>query len=131
MKRQDFNLANDLIASKRLQLDEVVSQVKGVMLFFSSVGGVTSTRPKKKPEKDSKTSKQQEDSNEEKKAQDTGDKTADQPGENKDLDIPYPVVSYFIICRRGLADAASNIHKALHEAETEVEVKELKTKRKM
>ena len=130
MKRQDFNLANDLIASKRLQLDEVVSQVKGVMLFFSSVGGVTSNRPKKKPEKDSKTSKQREDSNEEKKAQDTGDKTADQPGENKDLDIPYPAVSYFIICRRGLADAASNIHKALHEAETEVEVKELKTKKK-
>ena len=107
----------------------MVSQVKGVMLFFSSVGGVTSNGPKKKPEKDSKTSKQQEDSNEEKKAQDTGDKTTDQPSENKDLDIPYPAVSYFIICRKGLADAASNIHKALHEAETEVEVKELKTKK--
>ena len=39
-------------------------------------------------------------------------------------------MSYFIICRKGLADAASNIHKALHEAETEVEVKELKTKKK-
>ena len=39
-------------------------------------------------------------------------------------------MSYFIICRRSLANAASNIHKALHEVETEVEVKELKAKKK-
>ena len=34
VKRQDLPLAYDLMASKRLQLDEVVSKVKGVMLFF-------------------------------------------------------------------------------------------------
>ena len=48
----------------------------------------------------------------------------------KDLNIPYLAVSYFIICRKGFADAASDIHKVLHEAEMEVEVKELKTKEK-
>ena len=39
-------------------------------------------------------------------------------------------MSYFIICRKGLEDAASNMHKALHEDETEVKVKELKTNMK-
>ena len=38
---------------------------------------------------------------------------------DKDGDIPYPAVSYFIVCRKGFKDAASNIHKVLHEAETE------------
>ena len=38
-----------------------------------------------------------------------------------------PAVSYFIVCRKGFKDAARNIHKVLHEAETEVEIKELKT----
>ena len=48
---------------------------------------------------------------------------------DKDGDIPYPAVSYFIVCRKGFKDAASNIHKVLHEAETEVEIKELKTRK--
>ena len=39
--KRDLFLAENLIASKRLQLDEKVSKVKGVQFFFSAVGGVT------------------------------------------------------------------------------------------
>ena len=45
VKREDLFLAENLIASKRLQLDEKVSKVKGVQFFFSAVGGVTTTQP--------------------------------------------------------------------------------------
>ena len=48
VKRQDLPLAYDLMASKPLQLDEVVSKVKGVMLFSSAVGGVTTNSMNKK-----------------------------------------------------------------------------------
>ena len=42
----------------------------------------------------------------------------------------YPAVSYFVVYKKGCQDTASSIHKALHEAGTEVEVKELRTEKK-
>ena len=59
-------LAYDLMASKRLQLDGVVSKVKGVMLFFSAVGGVTTNSMNKKADKKKNPSKEQDSNSQEK-----------------------------------------------------------------
>ena len=122
------------MASKRLQLDEVVSKVKGVMLFFSAVGGVTSNSMNKKADKKKNPSKEQDSNSQEKEITENhenerGEKPEKPEKCDKDGDIPYPAVSYFIVCRKGFKDAASNIHKVLHEAETEVEINELKTRK--
>ena len=45
-------------------------------------------------------------------------------------DIVFPSVSYFVVCKNSCAETANRIHKALHEAQTEVEIKELKSKKK-
>ena len=50
--------------------------------------------------------------------------------EDKKEEMIYPAVSFFVVYRKGCQDTASSIHKALHEAGTEVEVKELRTKKK-
>ena len=65
MKREDLFLAENLIASKRLQLDEKVSKVKGVQFFFSAVGGVI-TNPTKQSKKQQKTLTKNEETNEKK-----------------------------------------------------------------
>ena len=133
-KRQDLPLTYDLMASKRLQLDEVVSKVKGVMLFFSSVGEVTTNSMNRKADKKKNPSKEQDSNSQEKEITENHEnERAEQPEKpekcEKDGDIPYPAISYFIVCRKGFKDAASNIHKVLYEAETEVEIKELKTRK--
>ena len=46
-------------------------------------------------------------------------------------DIVFSSVSYFVVCKNGCAETANRIHKALHEAQTEVEIKELKSKKKI
>ena len=45
-------------------------------------------------------------------------------------DIVFLSVSFFVVCKNGCAETANRIHKALHEAQTEVEIKELKSKKK-
>ena len=50
--------------------------------------------------------------------------------EDKIEEMIYLAVSYFVVYKTGCQDTASSIHKALHEAGTEVEVKELRTKKK-
>ena len=133
MKREDLFLAENLIASKRLQLDEKVSKVKGVQFFFSAVGGVT-TNPTKQSKKQEKTLTKNEETNEENKAMEEVDQTesTNENGsvEDKKEEMIYPAVSYFVVYKKGCQDTASSIHKALHEAGTEVEVKELRTKKK-
>ena len=74
MKREDLFLAENLIASKRLQLDEKVSKVKGVQFFFSAVGGVI-TNPTKQSKKQEKTLTKNEETNEENKAMEEVDQT--------------------------------------------------------
>ena len=37
--------------------------------------------------------------------------------------IVFPSVSYFVVCKNGCAETANRIHKALHEAQTEVEIR--------
>ena len=50
--------------------------------------------------------------------------------EDKKEEMIYPAVSYFVVYKKGCQDTASSIHKALYEGGTEVEVKELRTKKK-
>ena len=38
-------------------------------------------------------------------------------------DIVFLSVSYFVVCKNGCAETANRIHKALHEAQTKVEIK--------
>ena len=132
MKREDLFLAEKLIASKRLQLDEKVSKVKGVQFFFSAVGRVT-TNPTKQSKKQEKTLTKNEETNEENKAMEEVDQTesTNENGsvEDKKEEMIYPAVSYFVVYEKGCQDTASSIHKALHEAGTEVEVKELRNLR--
>ena len=126
-------LAEHLIASKRLQLDEKVSKVKGVQFFFSAVGGVT-TNTTKQAKKQEKTSTKNEETNEENKAMEKVDQS-ESTNENgsvndKKEEMIYHAVSYFVVYKKGCEDTASSVHKALHEAETEVEVRELRTNKK-
>ena len=88
----------------------------------------------KKADKKKNPSKEQDSNSQEKEITENHEnERAEKPEKpekcDKDGDIPYPAVSYFIVCRKGFKDAASNIHKVLREAETEVEVKELKTRK--
>ena len=100
MKREDLFLAENLIASKRLQLDEEVSKVKGVQFFFSAVGGVT-TNPTKQSKKQEKTLTKNEETNEENKALEEVDQTesTNENGSVKDKkeEMIYPAVSYFVV----------------------------------
>ena len=50
--------------------------------------------------------------------------------EDKKEEMIYPAVSFFVVYKTGCQDTVGSIHKALHEAGTEVEVKELRTKKK-
>ena len=114
-------------------MDEKVSKVKGVQFFFSAVGGVT-TNPTKQSKKQEKTLTKNEETNEENKAMEEVDQieSTNENGsvEDKKEEMIYPAVSYFVVYKKGCQDTASSIHKALHEAGTEVEVKELRTKKK-
>ena len=123
-------LAEKLIASKRLILDEEVSKVKGVEFFFSSVGGVTTnaTKKAKKPSASQRNTSNVNGDNEGNPATEEVDK-AEKEKETATVDvnkedIVFPSVSYFIVCKNGCAETAKRIHKALHEARTEVEIKE-------
>ena len=92
VKRQDLPLAYDLMASKRLQPDEVVSKVKGVMLYFSAVGGVTINSMNKKADKKKNPSKEQDSNSQEKEITENHEnETAEKPEKpekcDKDGDI--------------------------------------------
>ena len=69
-----------LMASKRLQLDEVVSEVKGVMLFLSAVGGVTTNSTNRKADREKNPSKEQDSNSQEKEiAENLENERAEQP----------------------------------------------------
>ena len=103
-KRGDLFLAENLITSKRLQLAEKVSKVKGVQFFFSAVGGMT-TNSTKQSKKKGKTSTKNEEANEENKAIEEVDQTesTNENGsvEDKKEEMIYPLVSYFVVYREG------------------------------
>ena len=44
VKNEDIKLANDLISSKRLQLEEIISRLEGVQFLISCVSGVVSNK---------------------------------------------------------------------------------------
>ena len=49
--------------------------------------------------------------------------------DNKE-DIVFVSVSYFVVCKKDCAETANIIHKAFDENQTEVEIKESKSKKK-
>ena len=104
-----------------------------VCVYMSVVGGVT-TNSTKQSKKQEKILTKNEETNEENKAMEEVDQTesTNENGsvEDKKEEMIYPAVSCFVVYKKGCQDTASSIHKALHEAGTEVEVKELSTKKK-
>ena len=136
VKKDDVLLAEKLITSKRLILDEEVSKVKGVEFFFSSVGGVTTnaTRKAKQPSASQRNTLNVNEDNEGNPATEEVDK-AEKEKETATVDvnkedIVFPSVSYFVICKNGCAETENRIHKSLHKAQTEVETRVLKSKKK-
>ena len=88
----------------------------------------------KQSKKQEKALTKNEETNEENKAMDEIDQT-ESTNENgsmgdKKEEMIYPAVSYFVVYKKGCQDTTSSIHKASDEAGTEVEVKELRTKKK-
>ena len=95
--------------------------MKGVEIFFSSVGGVTTNATRKA--KSQVHSSNVNGDNEGNPATEEVDK-AEKEKETTTVDVnKEDNVFPSIVCKNSCAETANRLHKALHEAQTEVEIK--------
>ena len=100
VKETHVQEARNLIASKRLSLDDSISQVCGVQFFLSSITA-TSTNAKK---------------------------TRQGADENGTSDQVYPAVAYFVVYRETDTCNAQSIYTLLHNQDTEANVQPITTR---
>ena len=107
-------MVENLIANKRLRMDEALSKLYGVQFFFSSVTGTKNNAKEKKTGKDKKQPSQEK-------------TTEDKDDPKEDLDEFfrnfYPGVAYFIAYTRTRQCNPDTIFALLHHLDNDVEVK--------
>ena len=107
-------MAENLIANKRLRMDEALSKLYGVQFLFSSVTGTKNNAKKKKTGKDKKQPSQEK-------------TTEDKDDPKEDLDEFfrnfYPGVAYFMACTRTRECNPDTIFALFHYLDNDVEVK--------
>ena len=101
MKYKEIQLAENLIASKRAEMDKSLSEIQRAHFFFSAVTGTTTNKKKAKSSNADKSQSSQPTKDSEKSKQVENEK---EDNENLDLDSDmglsevrfYPGISYFI-----------------------------------
>ena len=107
-------MVENLIANKRLRMDEALSKLYGVQFFFSSVTGTKNNAKEKKTGTDKRQPSQEK-------------TTEDKDDPKEDLDELfrnfYPGVAYFIAYTRTRECNPDTIFALLHHLDNDVEVK--------
>ena len=118
---KDNNLAENLIESKRRNLDEKLAKVEGVHFFFSSITGTRTNAKTSRKEKDKLDANQQRSSSD-KKNDSMDDETEDLFSQF------YPGIAYFVTFTPSPTCNSDRRFEFLHFGNTEAEINFIKTR---
>ena len=118
---KDKDLAENLIASKRRNLDEKMAKTEGVHFFFSSITGTRTNAKTSRKEKE-KLDANQQGSSSDKKTGSMNDETEDV------FSHFYPGISYFIAFTPSPTYNPDRRFEFLHFENTEAEINFIKTR---
>ena len=131
VKKDDYELAQQLISSKRLNTDQNLAKLPGINFFISSITGVT------KNEKTEKEKKKQKKDEEAPKTQEKPDSQEEAPqSEAEDDPVPddtpvwNPAIAYFISYTESPQCNEDKIYAMLHEMNINATVTPIRTRKR-
>ena len=142
MKEKDKELAENLLCSKRLDMDDALCKLAKIQFFFLSVPGVTRNKKRKWSTECEKLNEgqdaelEQQDSNslinETSETEKSSQSSSHADSSEAVLEEPdfYPAIAYFVAFTEGEDCNANKIFQVLHESETITQVRQIALKSK-